>query len=99
MPGLLFDIAGTVTLVGGTLFLMWIGEQITIRGIGNGVSLIIMAGIVALLPQRIAQLLEGSPTGSGNGLVVAGIILLTIAPILSTCLLAPVPPRGLIQSP
>src|SRR4051794_13896169 len=50
-PGLLFEIAGTVSLVGGTLFLMWIGEQITSRGIGNGVSLIIMAGIVARLPQ------------------------------------------------
>src|SRR5690349_24486061 len=52
-PGLLFELAGTVSLVGGTLFLMWIGEQITSRGIGNGVSLIIMAGIVARLPQGI----------------------------------------------
>ena len=60
-PGLLFEIAGTVSLVGGTLFLMWIGEQITSRGIGNGVSLIIMAGIVARLPQAIGQLLEGEP--------------------------------------
>src|SRR3954462_13156378 len=66
-PGLLFEIAGTVSLVGGTLFLMWIGEQITSRGIGNGVSLIIMAGIVARLPQAVAQLLEGSRTGSGSG--------------------------------
>ena len=50
MPGMLFDITGMVSLVGGTLFLMWLGEQITSRGIGNGVSLIIMAGIVARLP-------------------------------------------------
>ena len=50
-PGILFELAGTVSLVGGTLFLMWIGEQITSRGIGNGVSLIIMAGIIARLPQ------------------------------------------------
>src|SRR4051794_35728174 len=49
-PGMLFEIAGTVSLVGGTLFLMWIGEQITSRGIGNGVSLIIMAGLVAGRP-------------------------------------------------
>src|SRR5690348_11825143 len=63
-PGLLFGLAGTVSLVGGTLCLMWIGEQITSRGIGNGVSLIIMAGIVARLPQGVMQLLEGSRTGS-----------------------------------
>ena len=55
---MLFEIAGTVSLIGGTLFLMWIGEQITSRGIGNGVSLIIMAGIVARLPQGVVQLLK-----------------------------------------
>jgi len=58
-PGLLFRAAATISLVGGTLFLMWVGEQITSRGIGNGVSLIIMAGIVASLPMHIAQLFEG----------------------------------------
>ena len=56
---------------------MWIGEQITSRGIGNGVSLIIMAGIVARLPQAIGQLLEGSRTGSISGVLVVGIIVLT----------------------
>ena len=60
-PGLLFEIAGTVSLVGGTLFLMWIGEQITSRGIGNGVSLIIMAGIVARLPQGVGAAARGRP--------------------------------------
>ena len=60
-PGLLFEIAGTVSLVGGTLFLMWIGEQITSRGIGNGVSLIIMAGIVARLPQARRPAARGQP--------------------------------------
>src|SRR5213592_2828716 len=64
MPGMLFEIAGTVSLVGGTLFLMWIGEQITSRGIGNGVSSIIMAGIVASMPRHIAQLFEGGRTGT-----------------------------------
>src|ERR671921_2784168 len=77
-PGLLFEIAGTVSLVGGTMFLMWIGEQITSRGIGNGVSLIIMAGIIARLPQGIAQLLEGGRTGTLSGILVVGIIVLTL---------------------
>src|SRR5215218_6737969 len=77
-PGPLFLIAGTVSLVGGTLFLMWIGEQITSRGIGNGVSLIIMAGIVARLPQAIGQLLEGGRSGSVSPLVIVGIIVLTV---------------------
>src|SRR5437763_4975713 len=85
MPGMLFEIAGTVSLVGGTLFLMWIGEQITSRGIGNGVSLIIMAGIVARLPQAIAQLLEGSRTGSVSGAVVVGIIALSAVLIIFIC--------------
>src|SRR5436190_2149005 len=66
IPGMLFRIAATISLVGGTLFLMWIGEQITSRGIGNGVSLIIMAGIVARLPQVIGQLLEGGRTAGSD---------------------------------
>src|SRR5258707_2212392 len=84
-PGLLFEIAGTVSLVGGTMFLMWIGEQITSRGIGNGVSLIIMAGIVARLPQAIGQLLEGGRTGSLSAVLILGIIGLTVALVLFIC--------------
>jgi preprotein translocase subunit SecY len=99
MPGLLFEMAGTVSLVGGTLFLMWIGEQITSRGIGNGVSLIIMAGIIARLPQGIAQLLEGSRTGSISGLLVVGIILLSIALVLFICFMERAQRRVLIQYP
>jgi preprotein translocase subunit SecY len=98
-PGMLFEIAGTVSLVGGTLFLMWIGEQITSRGIGNGVSLIIMAGIVARLPQAIGQLLEGSRTGSLNGLLVLGIVVLTIVLILFICFMERAQRRVLIQYP
>jgi preprotein translocase subunit SecY len=98
-PGLLFEIAGTVSLVGGTLFLMWIGEQITSRGIGNGISLIIMAGIVARLPQAIAQLLEGSRTGSINGLLVVGIVILTLGLILFMCFMERAQRRVLIQYP
>ena len=99
MPGLLFDIAGTVSLVGGTLFLMWIGEQITSRGIGNGVSLIIMAGIVARLPQAVGQLLEGGRTGTLNPVVVIGIIVLTIVLILGICFMERARRRVLIQYP
>ncbi|HEX5258585.1 MAG TPA: preprotein translocase subunit SecY [Sphingomicrobium sp.] len=98
-PGLLFEIAGTVSLVGGTLFLMWIGEQITSRGIGNGVSLIIMAGIIARLPQGIGQLLEGSRTGSLSGLLVVGIIVLTVVLILFICFMERAQRRVLIQYP
>ena len=99
MPGILFEIAGTVSLIGGTLFLMWIGEQITSRGIGNGVSLIIMAGIIARLPQGIGQLLEGSRTGSISGVLVVGIVVLTVVLILFICFMERAQRRVLIQYP
>jgi preprotein translocase subunit SecY len=99
MPGILFDIAGTVSLVGGTLFLMWIGEQITSRGIGNGVSLIIMAGIVARLPQAIGQLLEAGRTHSLSGILVVGIVVLTVVLILFICFMERAQRRVLIQYP
>ena len=99
MPGLLFEVAGTVSLVGGTLFLMWIGEQITSRGIGNGVSLIIMAGIVARLPQAIGQMLEGGRTGTLSPIIVVGIIGLTVALILFICFMERAQRRVLIQYP
>ena len=57
-PGWFFRITTVITLVGGTMFLMWLGEQITARGIGNGISLIIFAGIVAQLPHAVAGTLE-----------------------------------------
>ncbi|RST30591.1 preprotein translocase subunit SecY [Sphingomonas ginkgonis] len=98
-PGLLFRIAATVSLVGGTLFLMWIGEQITSRGIGNGVSLIIMAGIVARLPQAIAQLLEGGRSGTMNPLLVIAIIVLTFGLIYFICFMERAQRRVLIQYP
>ena len=98
-PGLLFEVAGTISLVGGTMFLMWIGEQITSRGIGDGVSLIIMAGIVARLPQGVAQLLEGARTGSIGGIVVVGVIILSGALILGICFMERAQRRVLIQYP
>jgi preprotein translocase subunit SecY len=98
-PGLLFLIAGTISLVGGTMFLMWVGEQITSRGIGNGVSLIIMAGIVAGLPRGIAQLLEGGRTGTLSPVVIVGIIALAIGLVLFICFVERAQRRVLIQYP
>src|SRR3954466_9026542 len=63
-PGLVFRITASVTLVTGTLFLMWLGEQITERGLGNGISLIIFAGIAAGLPRAIGQTPEQARTGA-----------------------------------
>jgi preprotein translocase subunit SecY len=98
-PGLLFRVAATISLVGGTLFLMWIGEQITSRGIGNGVSLIIMAGIVARLPQVLGQLLEGGRTGSMDPMIVISIILLAAVLILFICFMERAQRRVLVQYP
>src|SRR6266849_2399641 len=69
-PGLFFRFVTVVTLVGGTLFLMWLGEQITARGVGNGVSLIIFAGIVAALPNTLVQTLELGRTGALSALFI-----------------------------
>ena len=98
-PGMMFRIAATISLVGGTLFLMWIGEQITSRGIGNGVSLIIMAGIVARLPSAIAQLLEGGRSGTMDPTLVMGIILLTVGLVLFICFMERAQRRVLVQYP
>ena len=62
-PGMFFRFSCVVTLVGGTMFLMWLGEQITSRGVGNGISLIIFAGIVANLPHALATLFQLGYTG------------------------------------
>tara|TARA_B100001057_G_scaffold43143_1_gene38566 strand:+ start:232 stop:1566 length:1335 start_codon:yes stop_codon:yes gene_type:complete len=76
-PGLFFRVTTVVTLVGGTLFLMWLGEQITSRGVGNGISLIIFAGIVANLPTALAGTLELGRTGALSSLLI--ILLLAMA--------------------
>ncbi|PCH45306.1 MAG: preprotein translocase subunit SecY [Hyphomicrobiales bacterium] len=84
-PGWFFIISTVVTLVGGTMFLMWLGEQITARGIGNGISLIIFSGIVAALPGAIAQLLDQGASGAISTLTMLGVlisILLLIALIV-----------------
>ena len=74
-PGLFFRLSTVVTLLGGTMFLMWLGEQITARGIGNGISLIIFSGIVAGLPRAISGTLELGRTGAlSTGLILAIIV-------------------------
>ena len=82
-PGLMFRITTVATLVTGTMFLMWLGEQITERGLGNGISMIIFAGIAAGLPSSIAGLLELVRQGSMNALtailIVAAVGLVTFA--------------------
>lgn len=98
-PGLLFRVGAVISLIGGTMFLMWLGEQITSRGIGNGVSLIIMAGIVAHLPTTLVQLFEGSRTGSINPLVVAATIAVVAGLILFICFMERAQRRILIQYP
>jgi preprotein translocase subunit SecY len=80
-PGLFFRLTATITLVGGTLFLMWLGEQITSRGIGNGTSLIIFAGIVAGLPSAIAGTLELGRQGAISTVAILGIIIVAIVVI------------------
>src|SRR5690606_32071211 len=80
-PRWFFRISTVITLVGGTMFLMWLGEQMTARGIGNGISLIIFAGIVASLPGTIAQTLELSRTGALPTIAVVGILIGAIAVI------------------
>ena len=80
-PGPFFLLSTVVTLVGGVMFLLWLGEQITSRGVGNGVSLIIFAGIVAELPRAIAGLLDQGRTGAGVGggaIVIIAILALAL---------------------
>ena len=80
-PGLFFRISCVVTLVGGTMFLMWLGEQITARGVGNGTSLIIFAGIVANLPHALASLLELGRTGALSPLFILLFVVIAVAVI------------------
>jgi preprotein translocase subunit SecY len=98
-PGLLFRLAAVISLIGGTMFLMWLGEQITSRGIGNGASLIIMAGIVAQLPVTLSNFFESGRTGSLSGLVIFGTIILGLALIAFICFMERAQRRVLIQYP
>ncbi|WP_242125618.1 preprotein translocase subunit SecY [Sphingobium sp. Sx8-8] len=98
-PGFLFRIAAVISLIGGTMFLMWLGEQITSRGIGNGTSLIIMAGIVAQLPVTLSNLFKSSSTGAISGLVIFLVIVLGFGLIAFICFMERAQRRVLIQYP
>ena len=78
-PGLYFQAACVITIVGGTMFLMWLGEQITARGIGNGISLIIFVGIIAEVPAAAAQFLSQGRSGAISPAIIVGVILMVIA--------------------
>ena len=80
-PGLFFRVETVITLVGGTIFLMWLGEQITARGIGNGISLIIFSGIVANLPQALAGTLELGRTGALSAGFIIFLLVMAVAVI------------------
>ena len=80
-PGMFFRVSCLITLVGGTMFLMWLGEQITARGIGNGISLIIFVGIIAEIPSALAQFFASGRSGAISPAVIVGVIVMVIATI------------------
>lgn len=98
-PGMFFRISTVISLVGGTMFLMWLGEQITARGIGNGISLIIMAGIVAQLPSALGTMFEQARTGAISSGFVLLVAVLALATIAFICLMERAQRRILIQYP
>ena len=77
-PGMFFRLVTVITLVSGTLFLVWLGEQITQRGIGNGISLIIFAGIVAEIPRALVTTFELGRTGAVSTLMILALFVLLI---------------------
>ncbi len=98
-PGIFFIVSTVITLVGGTMFLMWLGEQITARGIGQGVSLIIFGGIVANLPSAIAGTLELGRQGALSTALIIGIIVLVVVLITAIVFIERAQRRLLIQYP
>src|SRR3974390_1327049 len=98
-PGLFFRLSTVITLTGGTMFLMWLGEQITSRGIGNGISLIILSGIVAELPPALANILELGRQGAlSTGLILA-VLVMAVAVIAFIVFMERAQRRLLIQYP
>jgi preprotein translocase subunit SecY len=98
-PGLFFRASTVITLTGGTVFLMWLGEQITARGIGNGTSLIIFAGIVAGLPSGMAALLELGRTGQMSTFLILAIFVIALAVVAFIVFVERAQRRLLIQYP
>ncbi|MBM3564890.1 MAG: preprotein translocase subunit SecY [Alphaproteobacteria bacterium] len=98
-PGLFFRFTTVVTLIGGTMFLMWLGEQITARGIGNGISLIIFGGIVANLPQALAGTLELGRTGALSTPLIIGLLIMSVAVIFFIVFVERAQRRVIVQYP
>ncbi len=98
-PGLFFRASTVITIVGGTVFLMWLGEQITQRGIGNGISLIIFAGIVAGLPRAVGGMLELGRQGQFNFLELVMIVAMICAVIAFIVFMERAQRRVLVQYP
>ena len=98
-PGPFFIITAMVTLTGGTLFLMWLGEQVTARGIGNGSSIIIFAGIVAVLPRTLGNLMSMSSTGDINPAVLVMILAVLVGAVVFIVFMERAQRRLLVQYP
>ena len=98
-PGLFFRVSCVVSLVGGTMFLMWLGEQITARGIGNGISLIIMAGIVANLPSALASLFELGRTGALSPFFIVAFLFIAAGVVMFIVFIERAQRRIVIQYP
>jgi preprotein translocase subunit SecY len=98
-PGFLFRFSTVVTLTGGTIFLMWLGEQITARGVGNGISLIIFSGIVANLPIALVQMLELGRTGQTSALFILILLALAVGVITFIVFMERAQRRIIIQYP
>jgi preprotein translocase subunit SecY len=98
-PGMFFRISCVVSLVGGTMFLMWLGEQITARGIGNGISLIIMAGIVANLPSALASLFEMGRTGALSPFFIVAFLFVAAGVVMFIVFIERAQRRIVIQYP
>ncbi|MAW01415.1 MAG: preprotein translocase subunit SecY [Candidatus Pelagibacter sp.] len=98
-PGLYFRFVTTITLLTGTVFLMWLGEQITSRGVGNGISLIIFSGIVAEIPRALASTFELGRTGALSSLVIIGVIVLLLIAIYFIVFVERAQRRVIIQYP
>src|SRR5229473_989236 len=98
-PGLFFRLVTVVTLTSGTVFLMWLGEQITARGVGNGISLIIMAGIVANLPHALVATLELGRTGALSPVFILSFIVIAVAVVAFIVFMERAQRRIVIQYP
>ena len=98
-PGMFFRLTTVITLVGGTIFLMWLGEQITARGVGNGISLIIFAGIVAELPRAIAGTLELGRTGALSAFFIIFLMIMVVSVIMFIVFMERAQRRIVVQYP